>query len=118
MRSLLVATLLVSPAVAHADTWSPTTCGPEPRPPHEDLTTRGGYNEAVNAARAYQQSARTYSSCVLAQAHTDETAISHAAQNRIADIQAIAVAKQQTIYARLAAQSDRFRAAAAKLSAR
>jgi hypothetical protein len=115
MRRLIVACLIAAPALAHADTWSPTNCGAEPSPPKYDLSTRAGYNAAVKQANAYQQQARDFSACVLKQAHADQTAISREAQNRIADIQAIAVAKQQEIYGRLAAQSAAFKAAAAKL---
>jgi hypothetical protein len=118
MHRLLLACLLATPILAHAQSWSPTDCGAEPTQPRYDLTSRPAYNDAVKQANAYQQAARDYSACVLKQAHADQTVISRQAQNRIADIQAIAVAKQQDIYSRLAAQSASFKSAAARLKSK
>jgi pyocin large subunit-like protein len=115
MRRLLIAALVLAPAVALAEDWTPAACGDEPAPPHYSLGSRTAYNDAVKTVTAYQQAARDYSSCVLKAAHDDETKISRQAQNRIADIQTIAVGKQQEIYARLAAQAAAFKAAAARL---
>jgi hypothetical protein len=118
MRALLATAVLAVflPAVARADAWTPTSCGPQPAARDYDLSSREAYNASVKQANDDEQAARAYSSCVLRQAHDDETAFSRAAQDRIAQIQTIAVARQQAIYARLQATADRFRAAAAKLA--
>ena len=105
-------------ATAQAADWTPKICGDEPAPPGYDLSSRAGYNASVIKANAYLRTARDYATCILRAAHDDETTVSRAAQDRIADIQATAVGKQQAIYAKLTAQSDRFRQAAARLQAR
>jgi hypothetical protein len=118
MRGCLAFAVLavLVPAAGRAEVWTPSSCGPEPEAHDYDLSSRAAYNASVKQANDDQQAARAYSSCVLRQAHDDETAISRAAQDRIAQIQTIAVARQQAIYARLQANADRFRAAAAKLA--
>jgi hypothetical protein len=110
--------LVLAPWVARADGWSADACGAAPRQPHYDLSSRAGYNAAVQAANAYQQAAREYSACVLKQAHADETAVSRQAQDRIAEIQTTAVGVQQEIYGRLATQAALFKAAAERLKAK
>ena len=115
MRFLPVLLLLL-PATAAAADWTPSKCGAEPVPPHYALTTRAGYSAALPKAEAYRKAAVAYAACTLATAHDDEIAISHAAQDKIAAIQAAAVARQQAIYATLATQSEAFRQAAAKLN--
>jgi hypothetical protein len=115
LRRLLMAGLMLAPAVARAEGWSPDGCGTAPKQPHYDLSSRVAYNASVQQANAYQQAARDYAACVLKQAHADETTISRQAQDRIADIQTTAVGVQQEIYGRLATQAALFKAAAKKL---
>ena len=114
---ILVCLALLAPLTARAD-WTPSGCGTLAKPPSYELTSREAYNDAVEQVKAWQRTARAYSDCVLKAAHADQTTISRQAQNRIADIQTIAVGTQQDIYARFAAQAAAFRAAAGRLKAR
>jgi hypothetical protein len=114
-RRLLMLGLVLTPGLARADSWSASECGAAPQQPQYDLSSRAAYNASVQQANAYQQAARDYTACVLKQAHADETAISRQAQDRIADIQTIAVGVQQEIYGRLQTQAALFKAAARKL---
>ncbi len=117
MRPLFAALILL-PFAAHAEGWSPDACGAPPVQPRYDLSSRAAYNAAIRQANAYQRTASAYATCVLQAAHAEQTRISREAQDRIADIQAVAVGKQQDVYARLQTQAAAFKAAAARLAAK
>lgn len=116
MRPALPLLLLLLPLPALAADWAPSQCGAQPVAPKYSLTTREGYQAALPKADAYRKAAAAYAACTLSEAHKAETTISQAAQDKIAAIQAAAVARQQAIYATLSAQSEAFRQAAKALN--
>jgi hypothetical protein len=115
MRLLPIVCLLL-PVTALGQDWKPTHCGPAPVAPHLGLGTRDGYTNGLAKETAYRQAAQAYASCMLNEAHATETEISRVAQDKIASVQAAAVARQQEIYAMLRDQAEEFRQAAAKLN--
>ncbi len=66
--------------------WTPTGCGSEPQPVGLDLSSIEAYNRSIPAAKAWQQQANAYVSCLIGEANADNGAIVKAvneAQGRI-----------------------------------
>lgn len=75
--------------------WTPANCGAEPPPPTLDESSVTAFNASLKTVKDWQQRAQAYNHCVVNEANADNEAIAQAAN----------------------AQQERYRAAAADISA-